>query len=258
MIASGFPNLKHTLTQAQMHYTPAGFVQYAVQGAIFVSLILLVIGWLLLKENPWVILILLLCAPVLLLLSFMYLMQFPGSRQDRGQSGLTRSWCSQAGHMLIELQSGVPLFDALIGISRDYGPVSDEFNKVVEKVTLGIPLGQALHTVAEDNPSPYFNRMIMQMVNSLSSGSDVAVTLEAALNQISKEQVLELRAYGQKLNPLVMFYMIMGIIMPSLGVAFLIILSSLLGGKQHIVRAHHAVCHTDIDRFHAVFLPGSG
>ena len=49
------------------------------------------------------------------------------------------------------------------------------------------------------------------------------------LNQVSQEQIIELKAYGQKLNPLVMFYMIFGVIMPSLGVAFLIILLSFVG-----------------------------
>ncbi|MFA6214230.1 MAG: type II secretion system F family protein, partial [Candidatus Micrarchaeia archaeon] len=134
-------------------------------------------------------------------------------------------------HMLIELQSGVPLFDAMLGISRDYGPVSVEFNKVVEKVTLGVPLGAALHDVAENNPSPYFNRLALQLANSLASGADIATTLQSSLDQISKEQILELKAYGQKLNPLVMFFMIFGIILPSLGVAFMIMMVSFLGGS---------------------------
>ncbi|MCL6089057.1 MAG: type II secretion system F family protein [Candidatus Marsarchaeota archaeon] len=117
----------------------------------------------------------------------------------------------------------------MLGISRDYGEVSIEFNKVVEKVTLGVPLGVALHDVAETNPSAYFKRVVMQMANSLASGSDVALALEAVLDQISKEQAIELKAYGQKLNPIVMFFMIFGIILPSLGIAFAIILVSFMG-----------------------------
>ena len=52
------------------------------------------------------------------------------------------------------------------------------------------------------------------------------------LDQISKEQAIALKSYGQKLNPLVMFFMIFGVIMPSLGVAFAIILLSFIGGGQ--------------------------
>lgn len=42
-------------------------------------------------------------------------------------------------------------------------------------------------------------------------------------------EIIELREYGQKLTPMVMFFMIFGIILPSLGIAFAVILLSLLG-----------------------------
>lgn len=63
---------------------------------------------------------------------------------------------------------------------------------------------------------------------SLRSGSDIATGLETALNQISQEQVIEIKRYGQKLNPIAMFYMLFAIILPSLGVAIGVILSSFI------------------------------
>jgi flagellar protein FlaJ len=230
-IASHFPGLKKSLVQAQMNYTPAGFIRYAIFVALCVASMLLVITYIFIRGQEWMLAALVVAAPVYFLLAFAYAMQFPMVKSRLRARRIDQELVFAGRHMLIELQSGIPLFDALLGISRDYGPVSEEFNKVVEKVTLGVPLGEALKGVADENSSAYFNRLIMQMVNSLASGSDVAIGLEAALDQISKEQVLELRAYGQKLNPLVMFFMIFGIIMPSLGVAFLIILTSLLGGS---------------------------
>ncbi|MFA5929444.1 MAG: type II secretion system F family protein [Candidatus Micrarchaeia archaeon] len=226
-----FPLLKRQLVQAQMNYTPAGFVRYAMSGAVYITAVLLLVAWLLLRSTELSMLLLLALAPVLYVLMFLYLMQFPLVKARQRAKKIEQELVFAGRHMLIELQSGVPLFDAMLGISRDYGPVSEEFNKIVEKVTLGVPLGAAFHEVAENNPSPYFNRLVLQLANSLSSGADVALTLESSLDQISKEQVLELKAYGQKLNPLVMFFMIFGIIMPSLGVAFMIMLVSFLGGS---------------------------
>ncbi|MCX6769268.1 MAG: type II secretion system F family protein [Candidatus Micrarchaeota archaeon] len=162
---------------------------------------------------------------------FLYLMQFPQGKARQRAKKIEQELVFAGRHMLIELKSGVPLFDSMLGISREYGVVSEEFNKVVEKVTLGVPIGVALHSVAENNPSKFFNRVIMQMANSISSGSDVILALESALDQISREQVIELKAYGQKLNPISMFYMMFGIIMPSLGIAFLVIILSFLGGS---------------------------
>jgi len=230
-ISLRFPLLKRQLLQAQMNYTPAGFVKYALVGAVYISAILLLVSWLLLRSTDFSMPLLVVLAPVLYAVMFLYMMQFPIVMARQRAKRIDQELVFAGRHMLIELQSGVPLFDAMLGISRDYGPVSEEFNKIVEKVTLGVPLGAALHEVAENNPSPYFNRLVLQLANSLASGADVALTLESSLDQISKEQILELKAYGQKLNPLVMFFMIFGIIMPSLGVAFMIMLVSFLGGS---------------------------
>ena len=230
-IALRFPLLKRQLIQAQMNYTPAGFVRYALSGAVYITAVLLLVSWMLLRSTGFSMLLLILLAPALYAAMFFYMMQFPLVKARQRAKKIEQELVFAGRHMLIELQAGVPLFDAMLGISRDYGPVSEEFNKIVEKVTLGVPLGAALHEVAENNPSPFFNRLVLQLANSISSGADVALTLESSLDQISKEQILDLKAYGQKLNPLVMFFMIFGIIMPSLGVAFMIMLVSFLGSS---------------------------
>lgn len=229
-IAGHFPSLKKTLLLADMHYTPAGFVQVALFTALYITAAIMLIIWILLRNEPSAPLVMVLLLPIFYALSFLYAMYYPKVKASMRAKRMDQELVFAGRHMLIELKSGVPLFDAMLGISRDYGEVSVEFNKIVEKVTLGVSLGVALHEVADNNPSQYFKRMILQMANSIASGSDVSLTLEASLDQISKEQVISLKAYGQKLNPMVMFYMIFGIIMPSLGVAFLIIMTSFLGG----------------------------
>ncbi len=230
-LASHFPDLRKDLVRADMQYTPAGFVQSALINAITIALVLLVIAYLFLRGQEMAPFLILLLAPVFLFLAFFYAMYFPKARARMRAKRMEQELVFAGRHMLIELKSGVPLFDAMLGISQDYGEISVEFNKIVEKVTLGVPLGVALHEVAETNPSQYFKRVILQVANSLASGSDVAAALEAALDQISREQAIELKAYGQKLNPIVMFFMIFGIILPSLGIAFLIILVSFLGSS---------------------------
>jgi len=227
--ASYFPELKKDLVRADMHYTPAGFVESAMLTAAAITAVLLLISWLLIRTHELALLIIILLAPVCLFASFIYAMYFPKAKSRMRAKKMEQELVFAGRHMLIELKGGVPLFDAMLGISRDYGEVSVEFNKVVEKVTLGVSLGVALHEVADSNPSQYFKRVVLQMANSLASGSDVAAALESALDQISREQAIELKAYGQKLNPVVMFFMIFGIILPSLGIAFLIILVSFMG-----------------------------
>lgn len=229
-IAQHFPHVKRALAQAEMQYTPAGFVQSCFVSAAFISILLDAITWAVMRGDERVLFIVAGLLPVYYAGSFIYCMYYPIVKAKMRARNIDQELVFAGRHLLIELKSGVPLFDALLGVTRDYGEVSNEFNKIVEKVTLGMPLGVALHDVAEGNPSQFFRRLLLQMANSLASGSDVSVALESSLEQISREQIIAIKAYGQKLNPLVMFFMIFGIIMPSLGVAFMIILSSFLGG----------------------------
>ncbi len=166
--------------------------------------------------------------PIAITLSFMWRMQYPVAKAKKRAREVDRELVFAGRQMLIELKAGVPLFDAMLSISRDYGEISNEFAKIVDQVNAGVPTDIAMHDVAEDNPSMSFKRVILQLINSIRSGSDVAAALEAVLDQISREQITELKAYGQKLNPLGMFYMVFGIILPSLGIALAIIILSFL------------------------------
>lgn len=61
------------------------------------------------------------------------------------------------------------------------------------------------------------------------TGADLGNTLESIVNSISSEQKVAIRNYGSQLNPMAMMYMMLGVIIPSLGVTFLTILSSFTG-----------------------------
>ena len=232
-LAAGRPLLKKELEMAEMTQTPAAFVNFCFVRAVPLAIILeiLLIGVLTTQALDTVVFALITClgVPVFFYLTFEYFLMQPRVIIRRRARKVDQELVFAGRHLLISMRSGVMLFDAMLGITRDYGEVSKEFNKIVEKVTLGVPMAIAMHDVAEHSPSSYLRRVLLQMANSLVSGSDVADSLESVLDQVSQEQIIQLKAYGQKLNPLVMFYMIFGVIMPSLGVAFLIILLSFVG-----------------------------
>jgi pilus assembly protein TadC len=126
----------------------------------------------------------------------------------------------------------MPLFDTFVGASTGYGAVSKEFSKIVDMVVLGVPINQAIRDVMQNNPSKYFTRMMMQMANAISSGADVGDSIESVLDQISKEQLITLKEYSQKLTPIVMFYMIFGIIVPSLGIVLATVIFRVMSGGK--------------------------
>ncbi|MFA5077660.1 MAG: type II secretion system F family protein [Candidatus Micrarchaeia archaeon] len=227
-LAPYFPDLKKKLYRASMPETPSQFLERAILSSFFVavalSLVLAVFLNILYISPLFAIAALIFLVPA----SFFYLMLYPEARIIRRQQDIDAELVFAGRHILIALRAGMPLFDALVGVSSGYGAVSEEFKRIVEKINLGIPMGQALREAGENTTSGAFARIVMQIANAISSGADVSSSLEIALNQIAKEQAIALKAYGQKLNPTIMFYMIIGIIFPSLGVAFAIILFSLV------------------------------
>ena len=102
------------------------------------------------------------------------------------------------------------------------------FKEVVDKVDLGTSIENALNDIVERAPSQAFRRILWQIINSLRTGSDISRSLTAVVDQISREQNIAVKEYGRKLNPLAMFYMMIAVILPSLGVTMLIVLSAFM------------------------------
>jgi flagellar protein FlaJ len=235
-LAQKFPKLQKQLTMAEIKDEPDEYVQKAffMAAAITVALEFATYAALsmgLSLELPYVLVGMLALLLVYMYMAFMFAMMQPIVAIAKRGRDIDAELLYAGRHILIELRSGVTLFDALLGVSQGYGAASGEFNKIIEKITLGVPASVAMHDVVANCPSQYFNRVVLQISNSLMSGSDVGDSLEVALEQIGKEQVIALKSYGQKLNPIVMFFMLFGVIIPSLGVAFLVILLSFLGSS---------------------------
>ena len=132
--------------------------------------------------------------------------------------------------ILVQIRSGIPIFDSFISIATgNYGQISNEFKIVIEKSRSGKPVIDTLEELAIRNPSMYFRRAIWQLVNAMRSGSDIGENLECVLNALSKEQMVQIKEYKSVLNPLAMMYMMIAVIMPSLGITVMIVISTFPG-----------------------------
>ncbi|MFH1393554.1 MAG: type II secretion system F family protein [Candidatus Micrarchaeota archaeon] len=231
-IAPRFPDLRKKLRMADSKEQPITFLLKAVTSTVFISLSLLLVSALFMFTNGISLLWIVLLAFVFPLAVFGYFMLYPEAAIIKRRKELNYEIVFACRHIVIALQSGMPLFDTFVGASSGYGAVSKEFVKIVDKVIVGVPTTQAIREVAHENPSPYFVRILMQIANSLASGADVGEALESVLNQISKEQMIQLKEYSQKLTPIVMFYMVFGIIVPSLGVVLATVVFSAISGGE--------------------------
>jgi flagellar protein FlaJ len=163
-------------------------------------------------------------------LAFAYILMYPKLIITRRVLDVEKNLLYGLRYLSIQVKSGVPLFDSLVSVSKqNYGRLSEEIGNCVKKVSTGIPVTQALEELVLKIPSLHFRRSMWQLINSMRTGTDLGDSLDSMVSSLSSEQGVAMRRYGSQLSPLAMMYMMLAIIIPSLGITFLIILSSFSG-----------------------------
>jgi len=137
--------------------------------------------------------------------------------------------------ILIQLNSGIPLFDILTNISgSNYGELSVEFKKAVKRIGAGEPEAEVLADIGRRNHSVFFKRTLWQISNGLNAGSDMSSIIRESIKALNDEQVIQIQNYGNKLNPLIMMYMLVSVIVPSLSVSFMTVIASMMGLEKNL------------------------
>lgn len=131
--------------------------------------------------------------------------------------------------LIIELESGVPLYTTFENLAKNYETIGPYFQEIVDKAYFGTAMEDAMNEVIAITPSSNLRQVLWQILNSFSTGSDVTHSLMSVLDQIGREQQISIKEYGRKLNPLAMFYMMAAIIVPSLGVTMMSVMASFMG-----------------------------
>ena len=155
-------------------------------------------------------------------------LNFPTQKSKTSARLIERDILFAARDLIISLRSGMPLFNAMASVSTGYGQASRQFAKIIERVQLGTPLEQAIDEQIEETGSLSFKRIMLQASVSIKAGADVIAALQSIIDQLSQERVIALRRYGQRLNALAMFYMLFGVILPSMGIAVATILTTFI------------------------------
>ncbi len=159
---------------------------------------------------------------------FYNFLDFPIARGRSTAREVERDILYAARDLVIGMRSGMPLFNALTTVSKGYGAASREFGKVVQLIELGMPIEQAIDEVSGQSSSRTFKMLMLQASVSIRAGADVVGALQSVVDEVTQERIIELRRYGQRLNALAMFYMLFGVIFPSMGIAVAAILTTFI------------------------------
>lgn len=227
--AKRFPNLSTELRIAHMKDTPEAFVKKALNGGFFIGIGISAFFFFMFSVAGINLVFLL---PVLIFstfISFLVVIKSPITTIKKRQRELDKEVLFAGRFLLVKLYSGKPLLNCLIEASSGYGVAGKYFKEIVDDINMGSSIEMALENAMRYSPSEKFKMILFQINNSLRIGVDVTDALDKKLDEIAKDQLNDVRRYSKKLNSLSLFYMIIAIVIPSLGSAIITVVGSLMG-----------------------------
>ncbi len=236
MLVRANPGLKHNLRVAHMKATPHQFVKQAVTLSAYSTFGAAVLLFFLLSKMGISLLVIPVAIPPVFFLSFIFIIQTPKGSIRKREREINKEVLFAGRYLLVKLESGEPLFNSLIDASKSYGVCAKYFKEIVDDVSTGVPIEAALENARSYTPSKKFRKVLWQIVSTIKTGTDVTTALRSTLRAIAQQQVIEIKEYGKKLNALMMFYMVIACVAPSLGMAMFIIFSGFM--NLQITTAH--------------------
>jgi len=238
-ISKAFPYLDMQLKQANMGISAIEYCSVMLFTSIFYLIIIALILPMLLRnflfnshnivgiQVPEYLMLGVTISVIIATIIFFNTSMYPGVLVKKKIRKIERNLTYALRTMLMEIKSGVSLFDAMNMVAiGNYGELSKEFKKAVDEINIGAPQEDVLQKLTENNPSPHLRKAIWQIVNGMRAGGDINEVLGETVESLNREQKIEITRYGSSLRVLSLVYLMMGVIIPALGLTFLIVLGS--------------------------------
>ncbi|MBN2459933.1 type II secretion system F family protein [Candidatus Woesearchaeota archaeon] len=225
-----FPNLKEDLRMAQMKTDVGAFVNKCLlMSLVFAFNLSLIFVIILIQRKLY-----LLTIPVFVfffIIMFTICIKIPKFNIAKVRQEIESDIFTPSRMMLTLLESGNSLISALENVSYTKAKSSKYFGKIASEIYLGKNIEQAIEDAIKYTPSDSFRMVLEPIKKSLKTGTDIQVNLQATLQQLSEQKIVEIEQYEKRLNPLSMFYMIFGTVLPAIGVVGMVLILSVIGFK---------------------------
>jgi pilus assembly protein TadC len=211
-----------------MKGTPDGFVKKAMILSIIFAVNVAIIFFVLLRKTEIAsfAIIAFFFSLFFLLLIFM---QLPKINISKVRQDIEADIFVPSRMLITLLESGNSIVTALERVSYTNAKSSKYFGKIASEINLGKSLPDAIDEAILYTPSESFKRFLQPIRKSLKAGTDIQANLNAVLDDLVKEKVIEIERYEKRLGALSLFYMIFGVIIPAVGVVAIVIIMSVMG-----------------------------
>ena len=221
-----FPGLKKQLRIAHFKVNPQRFIYNDLKFSLPFSLGLTILFFFVAIKAGLPLLLIPIVFVVIFFLVFNFVLLKVKGTIIKRKKEIDREVLFAGQYLLIKLYSGRPLLNALIDTSNSYGVASKYIREIVNDISTGSSLEKALDNAMTYSPSEKMRRILFHVNNALKLGIDVTGPLSSVLKEITREQILEIERYGKKLNTLVIFYMLVAVVIPSIGMTLFIVIAS--------------------------------
>lgn len=225
-IASFFPELKRDLRIAHLRYTPLEYVSKSIKTTLLYAPLFTILFFFVLQKAQKSFLLLAPIFLVLCIIIFKFSVIGIKSKIRKREREIDKEVLFVGRYLLVKLYSGRPLLNALIETANSRGLVAKYIKEIVDDINTGSTIENALNNAMIYSPSEKLRKILFHVNNALQLGIDVTKPLESVLDEITKEEEIEIKKYGKKLNTLVILYMLGAVIVPSLGIVMFIVISS--------------------------------
>jgi pilus assembly protein TadC len=220
--------LKKKLKMAGISQTPKAYLKKVMQGAALIGVGMGFLSFILFSKNEVPIIMSFVVGMVFFCMAYITLLRAVDSRISKRAKEIDKDVLFAGRFLLIKMNSGKPLINSLMEASQSYGVASHYFKEIVRNIELGTPLEKALEEAMDYCPSHKMKRILFQINSALKAGVDATNNLEAVLEEIANDQLVEIQRYGKKLSSLTLFYMLLAVVLPSLGMTMFIVVASLV------------------------------
>lgn len=230
MFANKYPGLKRTLLIARIKDSPERFVSRNIMLAVYFAIGFCMLGFLFFSKSMGAKYIAAIPAVFIVgfFLAFFFLMNTPQGVIRQRKKDIDKEVLFAGRYLLVKMESGTPLYNSLIDASKSYGVAGKYFREIIDDISAGTNIEDALEHAREYTSSEYFKKIMWQLIAALKTGTDVTVSLRNTLKSIADRQIIEIKEYGKKLNALMLFYMLAAIVVPSLGITLAILVASFM------------------------------
>lgn len=107
------------------------------------------------------------------------------------------------------VKSGTPITQSIINLGgRSYGALTPHIAKIINQISIGIPLNSILETFARDTKSPLISRSVSLISEANRSGGELNTILNSVVSSVNQTEIIHKERRASIFNLIVQGYII--------------------------------------------------